>query len=144
MFTKVLTIVLTGAALAANSPLAAASERLGNQILADARIIHIPQPGESANYSEEPGAAGNEDVHEYVVPRSPRSPRPRITRRRLYHSDFPPAPPVSRRTVVSAPPPPAEGPSPIRPLPRFESKAGPVRTLDAQGEASAAPAANGD
>jgi hypothetical protein len=33
-----------------------------------------------------------------------------------------PQPPSPRRSVLSAPPPPAEGPSPIKPTPRFDSK----------------------
>ncbi len=34
----------------------------------------------------------------------------------------PPQPPGPRRAVLSAPPPPAEGPTPIRPTPRFDAK----------------------
>jgi hypothetical protein len=35
-----------------------------------------------------------------------------------------PQPPSPRRAVLSAPPMPAEGPTPIRPTPRFDSKPG--------------------
>jgi hypothetical protein len=35
----------------------------------------------------------------------------------------PPSPPGPRRAVLSAPPPSAEGPTPLRPTPRFDAKA---------------------
>ena len=50
-------------------------------------------------------------------------PRPRAPRWQL-RSDAPPPPPQGpRRAILSAPPLPAEGPTPIRPTPRFGVKA---------------------
>ncbi len=66
-------------------------------------------------------------------PRREASPPPKPPRRaelpKSRSSDAPaprppvPQPPSPRRAVLSAPPPPAEGPTPIRPTPRFRAKA---------------------
>lgn len=64
--------------------------------------------------------------------------RPRMETRTVRHIDMSkpkaerpaqealpiPQPPSPRRAVLSAPPPPAEGPTPVRPTPRFDSKFG--------------------
>lgn len=113
-----------------------------------AKIIHVPQPGErndranvraSVNERDDPAVADDDHDDEVdaappprrrvsppatqTAPRWPsqRSETPPPQQRR---SDAPPPPPPGpRRAVLSAPPPPAEGPTPIRPTPRFNSKA---------------------
>lgn len=103
-----------------------------------ARIIHVPQSGEredrsNVNERDEP-AASNDDAAEKIAPPAPRraTPRPR--------SDAPlPPPPGPRRTVLSAPPPPAEGRSPIRPTPRFNSKIDPAERFGAPGDLTITP-----
>jgi hypothetical protein len=87
-----------------------------------ARIIHIPQDGErderaSVNNRDEPEATGSDD-EEPIAPPPRRRAKPRWPPR----SDTPSPPSGPRRAVLSAPPPPAEGPTPIRPTPRFSSK----------------------
>ena len=102
------------------------------------RIIHVPQPGDRASVDErdEPAVINDDEEiappprHRVAPPRRttprwpshseapPRSVEPPSQRR----SDAPPPPPGPRRAIVSAPPPLAEGPSPIRPTPRFTSK----------------------
>lgn len=88
-----------------------------------ARIIHVPQPGDrndraSVNDRDEPAVSNDDDADVAPPPRRRVAPPPQ------QHSDAPPPPPSSpRRTVLSAPPPPAEGPTPVRPTPRFNSKA---------------------
>ena len=86
------------------------------------RIIHVPQPDDvraSVNRRDEPAASNDDDVEEVAPP-----PRRRVTPPPQRRSDAPPPPPPSpRRTVLSAPPPPAEGPTPVHPTPRFNSKA---------------------
>jgi hypothetical protein len=95
------------------------------------RIIHVPQPGErddraSVNKRDEP-AASNDGGEEEVAP----PPRRRATPRPQRRSDAPPSPPPGpRRNVLSAPPPPAEGLTPIRPTPRFNSKADRAEKFD--------------
>jgi hypothetical protein len=87
-----------------------------------ARIIHIPQRDEraSVNDRDEPEATGNDDDGPVAAP----PPRRRTTPRWPLHSDAPsPPPPTQRRSVLSAPPPAATGLTPIRPTPRFDSKA---------------------
>jgi hypothetical protein len=112
-----------------------------------ARIIHVPQPGErderaSVNERDEPALSPKDDEEEAAPPprrRTAAPPRltPRTTPRWApqrteqspppqRRSDAPPPPsppPGPRRAVLSAPPPPAEGPTPIRPTPRFNAKA---------------------
>ena len=106
-----------------------------------ARIIQVPQVGAS----DEP-AATNEDAVEEVAPLAPRrvTPRPKprsdaapVPKRRA--NVPPPPPPISRRTVLSAPPLPAEGPSPIRPTPRFNSKTEPVERFGSPGTLTLSP-----
>jgi len=97
-----------------------------------ARIIHVPAPGEE-NAGADPG--DEPDVEE-VAPDEP-APHPRPTARphhrakpvtkreptvRRPFSSAPP-PPAERRTVLSAPPQVADdGPTPIRPTPRFSGE----------------------
>ncbi|MBI4367614.1 MAG: hypothetical protein HY543_12430 [Deltaproteobacteria bacterium] len=110
------------------------------------RIIHVPQAGErddrandraSVNDRDEPAATNDDDDEEAApAPRRRTTPAPRATPRWPARSDAPPspAPPLQRRsdapppppqaprrTVLSAPPPPADGPTPIRPTPRYNS-----------------------
>jgi hypothetical protein len=96
------------------------------------RIIHVPQPGDrddraSVNDRDQPAVSNDNDDVEVAPPRrraapppQRRSATPSLPQRR---SDAPPPPPGPRRNVLSAPPPPAEGPTPIRPTPRFNSNA---------------------
>ena len=95
-----------------------------------ARIIHVPGPGEdkaSVDPREEP-AVEQADPDEPEAAPPPRQrprvkPRPHVkkaapqARRRPFASA--PPPPAERRAILSAPPPAADGPSPIRPTPRF-------------------------
>jgi hypothetical protein len=107
-----------------------------------ARIIQVPQAGER----DEP-AATNDDAAEEVAPPAPRrvTPRPKprseaspVAKRRSA-APLPP-PPGSRRYILSAPPPPpAEGPSSIRPTPRFNSKTEPVERFGSPGNLTISP-----
>ncbi len=105
------------------------------------RIIHVPQPGEadrsraSLSDRDEPSAAPDDDEEEAAPPRPrvrqvmPRPQRqsdaPPDTRRKPFAKTAPPVPPapVERRTVLRAPPSLHDGPSPVRPTPRFSAKA---------------------
>jgi hypothetical protein len=62
------------------------------------------------------------------APRREASPPPKPVRRvdlPKFRTETPaPQPPGPLRAVLSAPPPPAEGPTPIRPTPKFETKLG--------------------
>jgi hypothetical protein len=99
----------------------------------------------------------------YVAPPPPRRveapTRPRTETRTVRHIDMSkpkaepkaeapiPQPPSPRRAVLSAPPPPAEGPTPVRPTPRFDSSLGSkaqslgakAQSFGAQAEAPANP-----
>lgn len=84
------------------APLRAPSNAYAQNFVGVARIIHVPQPGErderaSINERDQPEAIDADD-------------------------DAPPPPSGPRRAILSAPPPPADGPTPIRPTPRFSSK----------------------
>lgn len=104
-----------------------------------ARIIHIPQRGErderaSVNDRGQPAATSNDDDDEVAPP-----PRRRTTPRWPLHSDAPPPPPpTQRRNVLSAPPPAATGLTPIRPTPRFDSKADQAEKFGPSSEPAAA------
>lgn len=117
------------------------------------RIIHVPQPGERtasrpaarASIERRPSPPAideddDEDIIEAVPPPRPRAVAPAkprvaatppqppaaITPRWKLRSESPPPPPPPpgpRRAVLSAPPPSAEGPTPLRPTPRFDTKA---------------------
>jgi len=100
------------------------------------RIIHVPQAGAraSVNDRDEPAISNDNDDEEIapaprrrIMPQRQKNtpPHPR-TPRWQPRSAAPPPPPAIRRTVLSAPPPPAEGPTPIRPTPSFNSKADPA------------------
>lgn len=114
------------------------------------RIIHVPQPGErdgrvnvrpdtraSVNRRVEPAVIDEDDddgeVDAAPPPSTRRAPPPsRTVPRRPLQSEVTPLPPQRRpdappppgprRAILSAPPPAAEGPSPIRPTPRFNAK----------------------
>jgi hypothetical protein len=97
------------------------------------RIIHVPQPGEredraSVNDRDQP-AASNDDDEVDVAPLPRRRAAPPPQRRidppsppQRRSAVPPPLPPGPRRAVLSAPPPPAEGPTPVYPTPRYNSK----------------------
>lgn len=116
------------------------------------RIIHVPRPGERANdrasirpvnrvsvSREEPAVEEDDEVVEAAPPPpAPSKKKVRVIPMHRQASVPPPAsdkaprwkmrsesPPPSgpKRAVLSAPPPSAEGPTPIRPTPRFESNA---------------------
>jgi hypothetical protein len=115
-------------------------------------IIHVPQTGNrdertndrannqaSVGNRDDPGLT-NDDEDDGAAPLAQRRAAPtprRVTPRWPLHSDAPPpvqrrsdaplpSPSGSRRAVLSAPPLPAEGPTPIRPTPRFNSQADPA------------------
>lgn len=117
------------------------------------RIIHVPQSGErnerldsraSVNDRDDPDVHDHDDEEVAAPPprrrmapppvrttprwgpRREASPPARPVRRvdlPKFRDEPIPQPPGPRRAVLSAPPPPAEGPTPIRPLPRFGAKA---------------------
>lgn len=85
------------------------------------RIIHVPQQGEVASYPVTTDGVTDDDV-EMTVPRKPARkrvvmPAPPQQPKRI----LPPPASGPKRSVLSAPPPLADGPSPIRPLPRWRS-----------------------
>jgi hypothetical protein len=105
-------------------------------------IIHVPQTDDrdertnnraSVNNRDEPDVTNDDDEEEAAPPLQRRVTTPqirttpvprRVTPRWPLLSDTPSSPPRGpRRAVLSAPPPSAEGPTPIRPTPRFNSKA---------------------
>jgi len=93
------------------------------------RIIHVPQPGvrddrASANGRGEPALSNDDDDEEIAPPprrRVPPKPQLRSDEPRRKPFSAPPSP--QRRSDAPPPPPPAEGPTPVRPTPRFNSKA---------------------
>jgi hypothetical protein len=102
------------------------------------RIIHVPQADDrdddrsSANYRDEPAASNDDDddVQSSPPPRTRVMPPARTSPRWTPRSETPKPQPRSdappsgaRRAILSVPPPPPEGPSPIRPIPRFGQKA---------------------
>jgi hypothetical protein len=109
-------------------------------------IIHVPQAGAknsddptnnraSIDDRDEPAVANDDDEEEAAPPPRRRvapapqrqddsPPRPRAPRWQPRSDALQPAGP--RRAVLSAPPLAAEGPTPIRPIPRFNSKADPA------------------
>jgi hypothetical protein len=92
------------------------------------RIIHVPQRGERDE------RASINDRDEPVTP----FPRHRTTPRWPLRGDAPSPPPGPRRNVQSAAPCRAEGPTPIRPIPRFNAKAADVDKSSAPDNAAAA------
>ena len=111
------------------------------------RIIHVPQPGERsvgrpaarASIERRPPPVAideDDDEDEYIPPPRPRAvaPKPRVAatppqppaaitpRWKLRSESPPPPPPGPRRAILSAPPPSADGPTPLRPTPRFDAK----------------------
>ncbi|MBV9556024.1 MAG: hypothetical protein JO254_02990, partial [Pseudolabrys sp.] len=117
-----------------------------------ARIIRVPVPQDRPVAQAEKSArhaAISRDVAvpEAVKPARPVKPDPMPPRRRPFSSNEPrnaePVVPVEpalpKRTVLSAPPLPVEGPSPIRPLPRWR-ETNDTRPVE---PASPAPAADG-
>jgi hypothetical protein len=111
-----------GAQVAQYSDMAAAPVRVVNRRHYDAgmRIIHVPQSGEMvADYPDRGKPATIADDETVLPPPKrkqiamPAPPRPRRI--------LPPSATGSKRAVLSVPPPAAEGPTPIRPLPRWRS-----------------------
>jgi hypothetical protein len=111
------------------------------------RIIHVPQPDDArasrtSNVPDEDDEAVAPPPRRRVAapvrttprwpPRREAMPLPKPprqianTKSRIVDAPVRPAPqpPGPRRAVLSAPPPPAEGPTPIRPTPKFETKLG--------------------
>jgi len=100
-----------------------------------AHIIHIPQGDERASVNDdEPEITGRD--YQRPTQQLPRRTAPRWPS----HADEPSPPPVTRRTVLSAPPPLAEGPTPIRPLPRIGSKIDQTDKFDLPDQGAAPPA----
>jgi hypothetical protein len=83
------------------------------------RIIHVPQADERASVNErdEPAVSNDNDDDEVAPP-----PRRRINPKR--HSNVAQHPRTPRWQFRNELPPPAEGPTPVRPTPRFGAKAG--------------------
>lgn len=125
------------------------------------RIIHVPQPGDRvagrpaarASIERRPPPAAIEedddedDVIEAAPPPRPRAvvpPKPRVAatppqppaaitpRWKLRSESPPPPPPGPRRAILSAPPPSADGPTPLRPTPRFDAKRFDTKTENGQ------------
>jgi hypothetical protein len=116
---------------ASAEPVRAPGNAYAQNFVGVARIIHVPQPGErderaSLNDRDQPDATGNDDDTPVTSP-----PRRRTQPRWPPRSEAPPPPPGPRRAVLSAPPPAAEGPTPIRPTPRFGSKIDPSDKFNA-------------
>jgi hypothetical protein len=78
------------------------------------RIIHMPQAGDLAAYPQPSRRPISEETRRRPKADSQRiaMPKPPQPRRIL-------PPPATKRAVLSAPPPAAEGPTPIRPTPRW-------------------------
>jgi hypothetical protein len=100
-----------------------------------AHIIHIPQRQErharaSVRERDEPEITDSQD--------EPVTPRHRSAPRWPLHSETPP--PLQRRAVLSGPPPLADGPSPIRPLPRFDAKTSDAEKFSSPDHPASAPA----
>ncbi|AXK83124.1 hypothetical protein DW352_22945 [Pseudolabrys taiwanensis] len=146
---RALTIGIVGAALAATfCGVTAYGEEPSSMQVAQAadayaprydfgpRIIHVPQPDEEdAAYVPNGRAMPDEDDDADAPPPPPRrqsGPRPRLQqssappsapRRKPYTVATPePSAPVKRRTVLSAPL--HDGPTPIRPTPRYVKETG--------------------
>jgi len=84
-----------------------------------ARIIHVPQHEERHARASVP-----ERDEQKIIPNrdEPVAPRHRSAPRWPLRSEEPPPPPLQRRAFLSPPRPLADGPSPIRPLPRLGAK----------------------
>jgi hypothetical protein len=112
-----------------------------NPYSAAPRIIHVPDAHERASLDSEnwPAADDRADVRErdaplrtapvhrlhpvvkHATPHRTSEPK-RTQHRRPYSTSaraVPPPAPVEHRAILSAPPPPIDGPTPIRPTPRF-------------------------
>ena len=118
-----------------------------------ARIIQVPQTGAlaSVNDRDEPNATEDDDDDNGEAAPLPRrrlaappqvkdNPplRPRAPRWQP-RSDIAPQPADPRRVVLSAPPPQAQGPTPIRPIPKFGAKSEPVEKFAQPRDANAPP-----
>jgi hypothetical protein len=102
-----------------------------------AHIIHIPQRDERrarASVSERDEPEITADRYDPVKPRHRSAPRWPL------QSETPPPPPLQRRAVLSAPPPLADGPSPIRPLPRIGAKTSDADKFSSPDHPSSVPA----
>jgi hypothetical protein len=124
---------------AAAAPVRAPSNAYAQNFVGVARIIHVPQSGErderaSLNDRDQGDTIGNDDDTPVAPP-----PRRRSKPRWPPLSDVPPPPSGPRRAVLSAPPPAAEGPTPIRPTPRFSSKIDPAGKFNAPNSAPITP-----
>jgi hypothetical protein len=113
------------------APLRAPSNAYAQNFVGVARIIHVPQSGErderaSINERDQPEAIDADDDAPVAPP-----PRRRVQPRWPPRSDALPPPSGPRRAVLSAPPPSADGPTPIRPTPRFSSKIDPAAKFNA-------------
>lgn len=142
---KALTIALTAAFVAASAMASADTY----SSLSNPRIIHVPQPGDELRRTQArlPAPDMDDGDDEIVVPQRPRrvekpapsrvKPQAKKTENRAPRRAFsvalpePPPPPEPepeptgpKRALLSAPPPPPtpsihDGPSPLRPTPRF-------------------------
>jgi hypothetical protein len=102
-----------------------------------AHIIHVPQRDERASVNDDDESEPTNQDYQQPVQRLPRRTAPRWS----FQPDTPsPSPPAAPRAVLSAPPPLADGPSPIRPLPRLGSKIDQTDKFDAPDHTTAPPA----
>lgn len=130
-----------------------------NPYSAAPRIIHVPDAHErasldrsdwphddSANLRARQAPLRTAPLHrpqpvvEHAKPHRTIEPK-RAQHRRPYSTsarDVPPPAPVEHRAILSAPPPPLDGPTPIRPTPRFGAPV--VKPQPADQHAEAAPA----
>lgn len=105
-----------------------------------AHIIHVPQQGErdQANVNNDdddtPELSGRDN--QPPIQRLPRRTEPRWPS----NTDASPPPSVTRRAVLSAPPPLADGPTPVRPLPRIGSSINQPDKFDPPDRAAPPPA----
>ena len=119
------------------------------------RIIQVPQTGALArvNGRDEANATNDDDDDDVAAPPQRRrlapSPqvkdnpplRPRAPRWQP-RSDVAPKPTDPRRVVLSVPPPQAQGPTPIRPIPKFGAKSEPAEKFAQPRDANPPPASD--
>ena len=109
------------------------------------RIIHVPQPGDeeraSVNERYEPELTNDGDTDQPAPPPKPRRAAVKPTPKPQRRSDAPPPRLLGpQRAILSAPPPSlAEGPSPVRPTPRYRINSEPGDKFGAPSEPLATP-----
>ena len=107
-----------------------------------AHIIHVPQHEE--RQERQVRASVPERDEQEIIPNRDElvTPRHRSAPRWPLRSEAPPQPPLQRRAVLSVPPPLADGPSPIRPLPRLGAKTSDADKFSSPDHAAGTPTAD--